>query len=242
MRCAARSRPSNRNEKYQSLTCAALGRQRADWLYGMNLTRLYTVRARAAGYSDILSVGRVQTPLLGLIVRRDREIESFVTTSHFGVRATLRTGAGEEFHADWAVGKDCADHTDAEGRLLDRSVAQAVATKTARAPARVVTYAREPRSKAPPLPYSLASLQIDAGRRLGLSAAVVLELAQSLYEKHRVITYPRSDCMHLPEAHFSQARGVLDAIARLGVLLFSLQPTTVEIGLKTRVRVRKLWI
>jgi len=199
------------NERYRPLFEAALARQRADWLYGMNLTRLYTLRAGLAGYRGVLSVGRVQTPLLGLIVRRDREIEAFVSKPFYGVEATLRTAEGSEFKAHWAVGKE-SQFTDDDGRLLDRRIAEAVAQRTAGQPAVVATHEQKRETEAPPLPYSLADLQVDAGRKLALSAAQVLELAQRLYEL-QLLTYPRSDCSHLPEEHWGQARGVLRAIA-----------------------------
>lgn len=200
------------NARFAPLYAAALGRQRADWLYGINLTRLYTLRARLGGYAGVLSVGRVQTPLLGLIVRRDREIERFVSKPFYDVVATLCTARGEEFRAQWAVGKEYAEFTDSDGRLLARDVAEAIVRKVQGQPAAVTQHEQKPHSEAPPLPYSLADLQIDAGRRLGLSAAEVLELAQRLYER-QLITYPRSDCSHLPEEHFAEARSVLAAIA-----------------------------
>lgn len=201
-----------RNDRYRPLYAAALGRQRADWLYGMNLTRLYTLRARLGGYQGVLSVGRVQTPLLGLIVRRDREIERFVSKPFYGVDVRLRTTSGSEFTAQWAAGKEHERLTDPEGRLLVREVAEAVSQKIAGQRVTVTSHDQKRQSEPPPLPYSLADLQIDAGRRLGLSAAAVLEVAQHLYER-QLITYPRSDCSHLPEEHFGQGREVLSAIA-----------------------------
>jgi DNA topoisomerase-3 len=199
------------NERFQPLYEAALARQRADWIHGLNLTRLYTLRAQSAGYRGVLSVGRVQTPLLGLIVRRDREIEAFVSKPFFGVEATLRTAAGAELLAEWEVGKALAVLTDAEGRLLSRSPADAVAQKVPGQAGAVTRHEQTPHVEAAPLPFSLAELQIHAGRKLGMSAAQVLTAAQRLYER-QLLTYPRSDCRYLPEQHFGQARGVLAAV------------------------------
>src|SRR5688572_29629470 len=112
------------NERYRSLCESAIARQRADWLYGLNLTRLYTLRAQLAGYGGVISVGRVQTPLLGLIVRRDREIEGFVAKPFYVVQALLRTAAGGEFVAEWAVGKEHSALMDPDGRLLSRPLAE----------------------------------------------------------------------------------------------------------------------
>jgi len=200
------------NERYHPLYESALARQRADWLYGLNLTRLYTLRGRLAGYRGVVSVGRVQTPVLGLIVRRDREIEAFVPKPFYGVTVTLRSAAGAEFEATWAVGKDeHGDKLDAEGRLLDRELARTVASRVAGTLGCVADHEATERSEQPPLPHSLASLQVEAGRQLGLSAARTLELAQRLYER-QLVTYPRSDCAYLPAAQRGQARGVLDAV------------------------------
>jgi DNA topoisomerase III len=201
------------NSKYRRLYDAALGRQRADWLYGINMTRLYTVLARNAGYQGgVLSVGRVQTPLLGLIVRRDLEIEQFAPKLYFSILADI-AGAPQAFVATWRPGKTAEDVLDGEGRLVSPEFAVAIERRTAGQTGTVAKSTRERRSEAAPLPYSLADLQIDAGRRLGLSPKRVLEICQSLYETHRLTTYPRSDCSHLPEGHLAQAADVVLAIA-----------------------------
>ncbi len=211
------------NDKYQSLCQAALARQRADWLFGMNMTRLYTVLGRQGGYDGVLSVGRVQTPLLGLIVARDRAIEAFRPTAHFAVTATLRAPNGATFLAAWVPGDDVQEHVDEEKRLLSKKVAEHVQGATRRVHGTISERSDEPKVEAPPLPYALADLQVDAGRRFGLSAQAVLDACQSLYETQKLTTYPRSDCAHLPSGHFKQAPGVLAAAARqlphLGALI-----------------------
>ena len=178
------------NAKFRRLYDAAVGRQRADWLYGINMTRLYTVLGRAAGYQGgTLSIGRVQTPLLGLIVRRDLEIENFVPKAYFSLVADV-AGAAHPFAATWQPG-DSADHAfDDEGRLVDRGFAAAIERQTNSQPATVSKASRDKKSEAAPLPYSLAELQIDAGRRLGLNPQAVLSICQALYERHRLTTYP----------------------------------------------------
>ena len=201
------------NTKFRSLYDAAVGRQRADWLYGINMTRLYTVLGRNAGYQGgVLSVGRVQTPLLGLIVRRDLEIEKFQPKPYFSIIADVG-GASQPFVASWRPGPAAEDALDAEGRLISATYAAGVERKTSGQSGSVAKATREKKSEAPPLPYSLAELQIDAGRRLGLNPKVILEVCQSLYETHRLTTYPRSDCSYLPEGHLPQAPDVVRAIA-----------------------------
>jgi DNA topoisomerase-3 len=200
------------NTKYRSLYESALARQRADWLFGMNMTRLYTLLGRQpGGQGGVLSVGRVQTPLLGLIVARDRAIAEFRPTSYYVVAGEMRAGGGETFRALWAPGPSA--ELDPEGRLLSREAADAVRDRASGREGRVIECTEERKAEPPPLPYSLADLQVDAGRRAGLTAAHVLAACQVLYETRRLLTYPRSDCPYLPEGHSAQARDVLAAIA-----------------------------
>ena len=223
------------NAKYRPLSDSALARQRADWLYGINMTRLYTLLGRQTGYDGVLSVGRVQTPLLGLIVRRDRAIERFKPSPYFTVTATLQTESGAQFRATWLPGPEHEAHLDDEKRLLRRQIAEAVIRSTQGAGATVASRADKPCTEPAPLPYALADLQMDAGKRLGLSAQEVLDAAQSLYETHQLLTYPRSDCPYLPEAHHAQAPAVLAAAARQVPALATL------VGRADRSRRSKAW-
>jgi DNA topoisomerase-3 len=200
------------NARYRGLYDAAVARQRADWLYGINLTRLYTLLGRAGGYDGVLSVGRVQTPLLGLIVRRDLEIERFTPRKYHVVRADIRS-AGGRFAAIWQPPTDAAGIVDDAGRLLSREHASTIRARVAGQPGVVERCVRQRKSEPPPLPYSLPDLQIDAGRRLGLGPKQVLDACQALYETHRLLTYPRSDCSYLPEGQHDQATVVLAAVA-----------------------------
>jgi DNA topoisomerase-3 len=201
------------NSNYRPLYESALARQRADWLFGINMTRLYTLLGRQTGYRGVLSVGRVQTPLLGLIVARDRAIAEFRPLPYYVVAAELRAGGGERFRARW-VPPASAD-LDHDGRLLRRQVAEDARQRFVGKHAIVAISAHAPKSEPPPPPYSLADLQMDASRRLGLSAQAVLDVCQALYERHRLVTYPRSDCAYLPEAQHAHAAGVLGAVAKL---------------------------
>jgi DNA topoisomerase-3 len=204
------------NAKYRPLGQAALARQRADWLYGINMTRAYTLLGRAGGYNArVLSIGRVQTPVLGLVARRDAAIEGFEPAAYFVVNAEVRSAVGQGFSARWAPeGRESPD-VDADGRIVREEIAEGVAARARFAGGTVRAVVRDTKVEPPPLPYSLADLQIDAARRLGLSAAKVLEACQSLYETHRVTTYPRSDCSYLPEGHLGGAKEVLASIAVL---------------------------
>lgn len=199
------------NNDYIPLSVSALARSRADWLYGINLTRAFTLLGRREGYQGLLSVGRVQTPVLGLVARRDQEIEQFQSLPYFEVFAQLETGDQARFQARWLPSEACQPWMDDEGRVLDRRLAVKVIERIRGKPATVVLAEDKPGKEAPPLPYSLSILQIDAARQYRMSAGQVLESCQALYES-KMITYPRSDCRYLPEEHFNQAPEVLAAI------------------------------
>jgi DNA topoisomerase-3 len=200
------------NREFIPLSTSALARSRADWLYGINLTRAYTLQGQKVGYKGVLSVGRVQTPLLGLVVRRDKAIEAFVSKAFYEVWACLETEKGESFKAKWQPSEQCAKYLDEQGRNLSQALAQNVAGRISQQPAQVKKLKREHKKQAPPLPYNLSSLQIDASKAFGLSAQQVLDICQGLYERHKLITYPRSDCRYLPLSHFVEAKDVHAAI------------------------------
>ncbi|MEH0741503.1 DNA topoisomerase III [Vibrio cholerae] len=204
------------NRDFIPLSVSALARARADWLYGMNMSRAYTLLGKKAGYQGVLSVGRVQTPVLGLVVRRDEEIEQFVPKDYFTLHALIPYQQGDQafdIRARWKPSEACQPWLDEEGRVLSRKLVENVASRIANQPATVVESEQKQTKQSAPLPYSLSALQIDAAKRFGMSAQQVLDTCQSLYEKHKLITYPRSDCRYLPLEHYSQARSVCDAIA-----------------------------
>ncbi|MEN0580800.1 DNA topoisomerase III [Phytobacter palmae] len=200
------------NSEFIPLCVSALARARADWLYGINMTRAYTLLGRNAGYQGVLSVGRVQTPVLGLVVRRDEEIENFVAKDFFEVKAHIITPSGERFTALWQPSEACEPYQDEEGRLLHRPLAEHVVARITGQPANVTAYNDKRESEPAPLPFSLSALQIEAAKRYGLSAQNVLDICQKLYETHKLITYPRSDCRYLPEEHYAGRHAVMNAI------------------------------
>ncbi len=204
------------NQEFVALSTSALARTRADWLYGLNLTRVYTLQAQKSGYKGVISVGRVQTPLLGLVVRRDLQIEQFVSKPFYEVLAHLLTDQqndGEAFTAKWQPSAACAKYQDEEGRVLVKALAENVAARITEQPAIVKSFTAKNKKQVAPLPYNLSALQIDAAKRYHYSAQQVLTICQELYEKHKLITYPRSDARYLPRNHHSQAKSVTQAIA-----------------------------
>ncbi|PKH26870.1 DNA topoisomerase III [Enterobacterales bacterium CwR94] len=201
------------NREFIPLCVSALARSRADWLYGINMTRAWTLLGRRAGYDGVLSVGRVQTPVLGLVVRRDEDIENFVAKAFYEVKAHIVTPANERFVATWQPSESCEPYQDEEGRLLHRPLASHVVTRIEGQPAWVTSYQDKRENDTAPLPWSLSTLQIEAAKRYGLSAQKVLDVCQRLYETHKLITYPRSDSRYLPDEHYAGRHAVLNAIA-----------------------------
>jgi len=194
------------NARFTPLFQAARCRARADWLFGINLTRAWTLTGRQAGHDGVLSVGRVQTPVLGLVVRRDAAIRDFTPRPFFVLWADLAVAQGQ-LRAWWVPSE--THPLDEQGRLLSRAPADALAQRLPGAAGHLTALETRDKRQSAPLPYSLSALQVDAARRFGLSAQATLEICQRLYERHQLITYPRSDCRYLPEAHFGAAQTTL---------------------------------
>ncbi|WP_285163000.1 DNA topoisomerase III [Shewanella goraebulensis] len=202
------------NKEFVPLSTSALARSRADWLYGMNMTRAYTIQGKKVGYQGVLSVGRVQTPVLGLVVRRDEEIANFVPKPFYEVLAHLLTEQNESFTAKWKPSEACQPYMDEEGRVLAKGLAENVVGRISNQSAEVTQIEAKSKRQNPPLPYSLSALQIDAAKRFGMSAKEVLDICQSLYERHKLITYPRSDSRYLPVEQHGLAPHVINAITK----------------------------
>lgn len=205
---------------------AALARSRADWLVGMNLSRLFTLLGRRSGYEGVLSVGRVQTPTLRLVVDRDRAIARFVPTPYWQVEVRLNA-QGRTFSAQWLAPEASLDP---QGHCTDASLAQQVTQQLQAhhsAPVQRVTC--EQMQEAAPLPFDLSTLQELCARQLGLGVHTTLEIAQSLYETHKATSYPRTDCRYLPDSQFEDVPLVLAALLQsdpdLAPILSSLDPS-----------------
>ncbi len=190
---------------------SALARSRADWLVGMNLSRLFTVLGRQAGYDGVLSVGRVQTPTLKLVVDRDREITAFKSVPFWAIDVSL-SASGQPFSAQWVPPDGC---TDDAGRCLQQPIAQQAAQQIrAAGAAQVLSVETERVREGPPLLFDLGTLQEVCSKQLGLDVQEALEIAQALYETHKATTYPRSDSGYLPESMFAEVPTVLDSLLK----------------------------
>lgn len=200
------------NQVFISLSVSALARARADWLYGINLTRALTIRGQKSGFNSVLSVGRVQTPVLGLVVERDKQIEGFVPHDFYEVEALVEAEQNTTFLAKWQPSEACAPHMDEEGRITNKALAEHVIKRITGQKAKVTKATNQLKKQAPPLPYNLSALQIDAAKRYAMNAKLVLDVCQALYEKHKLITYPRSDCRYLPKGHLADATSIINML------------------------------
>lgn len=198
------------NRDFSGMRDAARARSRADWLSGMNYSRAVTLQAQSTnGRKGVLSIGRVQTPVLGLIVQRDLDIERFKPVDYFGLTAQIAVEKGN-FKAQWQP-REGQPGLDAEGRLLDRNIAQQLQSKVAGQRGRIEAYSDERKKENAPLPFSVDKIQILGSRKFGYRSDAVLAALQSLYETHQLTTYPRSDCQYLPTSQHGEAPKVLAA-------------------------------
>ena len=181
------------SSEYEGLYASACCRSEADWLVGMNATRAFTLK-----YDCLLSAGRVQTPTLALIVKRDREIADFVPENYWELTAAFEAWNGQWF-----------DPETKSSRLPSKEKAQEIALKV-KGKIGVVTECKTEEKRVPPEKlYDLTTLQREANRKYGFNAGKTLELAQSLYENHKILTYPRTDSRFLPDDMVKKAEKTL---------------------------------
>lgn len=197
--------------KYQPLADAARSRAEADWLVGMNATRAVTLRGRAAGSDALFTLGRVQTPTLAMVVGREKRLRDFVPRPFWEVEGRFTSAEGQRFLARWVA--------DKETRLAEPALAAALITRLKATPLppsgpRVSTSETRRQRVSPPKLFDLTSLQRTANARFGFSAQHTLDLAQALYERHKLLTYPRTDARHLPRAMHAEVPDILRALGR----------------------------
>ena len=188
----------NANNKYKGMYLSAVARQRIDWLIGMNLTRLFTIYGRKIGMSTTLPVGRVKTPVLALVVNREKEINDFKETVYYELK--IKAGQGNSY---------ITGIHETDNYLTNKNQAFELKRQIENEEnIEISLYEKKDKTENPPLPYSLDSLQADAGKKYGWSPADVLKLTQSLYEK-KFVSYPRSDCNYIPTGQFEDVLEIM---------------------------------
>ncbi|EET7269545.1 TPA: DNA topoisomerase 3 [Escherichia coli] len=196
------------NRDFRGLYFKALARSVADAVYGFSMTRAYTIPAQARGYKGTLSVGRVQTPILGLIVNRTRANQNHKSSFYYTMTGVFQRGT-DVIRANWKPG-EFAPLTDR--KLLDKAWANGTAASLTGKPATVEAAATDDKKTAAPLPFNLVRLQQYMNKKFKLTAQKTLDITQQLREKYKAITYNRSDCSYLSDEQFSEAPQVIDAL------------------------------
>jgi len=201
------------DETMRPLADAAVCRSESDWLVGINGTRAMTAFNSKSGGFQLTTVGRVQTPTLAILVEREEKIRDFKPRGYWEIFGTF-AAAGGPYEGRWfdEKFKKVGDDPDSRAeRLWDEAKARAIAAKCEGQPG-VVSEETKPSTQVAPLLYDLTSLQREANGRFGLSARATLSLAQALYEKHKVLTYPRTDARALPEDYLPTVRDTLESL------------------------------
>src|SRR5262249_33380396 len=203
------------DREMQPLADAAVSRSEADWLVGINGTRAMTAFNSKSGGFFKTTVGRVQTPTLAIVVEREQKIRKFVPRDFWEVIGTFKAEAGE-YTGKWFDEKFVRPDKDGDPdlkpeRLWEASRAESIRDKCLHKPG-IVTEESKPTTQLSPLLYDLTSLQREANGRFGFSASATLKLAQSLYERHKVLTYPRTDSRALPEDYQPTVRNTLNML------------------------------
>ena len=196
------------------LADAAVCRSESDWLVGINGTRAMTAFNSRSGGFQLTTVGRVQTPTLAILVEREQKIRAFKPRDYWEVLATFRASGGE-YTGRWFDETFRRGEEDPDGRaerLWDEARARELAARCAGQPG-IVTEESKPSTQIAPLLYDLTSLQREANGRFGFSARTTLSLAQSLYEKHKALTYPRTDARALPEDYIGTVTAAMESLA-----------------------------
>lgn len=196
------------NLEFENIKDAAICRSNADWLVGINVTRGLTL---AAGQNNVLSAGRVQTPTLSLVVARDKEIEQFKKKPYWVLKATVQHKDGN-FIATWEP-DELSPGLDPEGRLVNPKIAEQIIAKVTGQDGAVVSKKDSLKRKKPPLPFLLSDLQKKAEDKFGYSPKQTLDIGQGLYEKHKALTYMRTECRYLPNEMFADAPRVVKTLA-----------------------------
>ncbi len=192
----------------QPLADAARSRSESDWLVGINSTRALTAFNSQGGGFNKTTAGRVQTPTLAILADREEKIRAFVPRAYWEVFGDFGVKAGS-YRGRWfdSAFKKAAEEDRAE-RIWDKAKADAIEAKCKGQPG-TIEEEKKPTTQAPPLLYDLTTLQREANGRHGFPAKMTLQIAQALYEKHKALTYPRTDSRFLPEDHLGTAERVM---------------------------------
>jgi DNA topoisomerase-3 len=205
--------------EFERLEAAARSRSEADWIVGMNATRAATIRLRSS-FDGAVSLGRVQTPTLAILARREEEIRAFVPEPYFLVDAAFEADGGRRYEGRWAKGPvdpDVAFKGDIKApRIASREVAEAIVAAVRGGTGEITKLEKTRRKERAPLLYDLTSLQREANTRFGFSARRTLAAAQRLYDEHKALTYPRTSSRFLTSDMVEELKPIAGHVGRVG--------------------------
>jgi DNA topoisomerase-3 len=221
--------------EYEGLYNSALCRQQADWLIGMNASRAVTLK-----FGETCSIGRVQTPTLAIIVKREEEIKKFVPKDYWTITAEFKH-AEKVYTGKWIPSlqekendssDDSEDSKDAEdnSRIFDKAAAEQIVNAVKGQNGIVDKIINKKNTEKPPLLFSLTDLQIEANKKFGLTADKTLNIAQELYETDKALSYPRTEAKHLPTNIVDDVSGILGNLT--GVVQFDVSKCSVDVNNK----------
>lgn len=194
------------NHLYKGLYLKALARSVSDAIYGLSMTRAVTIQAQKKGHNGVLSIGRVQTPILALIVKRYLENKNHKKSFYFVINGIFNT----DLKGTWKVSENAP--LDDKNRLINKDYAQSIANKIKNKEGYIISKSIDDKKVYPPLPYNLVKLQQDMNKSFGYTAARTLEITQELREKFKAITYNRSDCSYLSDEQYKNAPDLISKL------------------------------
>lgn len=200
------------NNKFLNLSLKAISRKLADMIFGYNLTRAYTLKNKQAGNSNIISVGRVQTPMLALIVRREQEIKNHIKSYYYNIKGTLHDSNISNF-----IYTPKEDEIDENKKIISEETAKVILDRlnSNKDKAIISSYKTKEEIENVPLPYNLLDLQVDCSKLYNMKADKVMNITQSLREKHRAITYNRSDCNYLLDETYETSPAIISCLQNI---------------------------
>jgi DNA topoisomerase III len=201
---------------FDNLGAAACSRAEADWLIGINTTRALTIRLKSLRYDGAWTVGRVQTPTLTMLVDRELSIYAHKPRDYWQINTTFDAG-DHRYEGTWFdpnFSRATAPGDASADRIFDSATVELIAAALEKNPPGQAEETRTERSERPPLPFDLTSLQRTANNRFGYSAKRTLDAAQGLYERHKLLSYPRTDSRHLPQDQMDPTRAIIDNLVR----------------------------
>lgn len=221
------------NNDYLYLSLSAIARKLADMLFGFNMSRAYTIKNQELGNTNIISIGRVQTPMLALIVRRDEEVKNHVKSKYYEVKLNLNIDDRNILFKYQPI----KDEVDDNKNIIDKHIAEQIVNRIKeninKSNVTLDLMVKE-ENEYPPLPYNLLDLQVDCAKYLKIKSDEVMNITQTLREKHRCITYNRSDCNYINEETYKESSQIIHTLQNIQNESLNSYIDNMDIGIKSK--------